>query len=109
MSNRSRGTGVAATCARVSGGFCSGGGCFCSASANCRFRISDPTALLNLILSFGKKDELVADESETDDVAELTQTLKRVKNGGEYLGDFPSRLSCLPSTAARSCEQQRPT
>ncbi len=50
--------------------------------------ISDPMALLNLILSFGKKDELVADESETDDVAELTQTLKRVKNGGEYLGEF---------------------
>ena len=45
-------------------------------------------ALLNLILSFGKKDELVADESETDDVSELTQTLKRVKNGGEYLGEF---------------------
>jgi type IV secretion system protein VirB4 len=50
--------------------------------------ISDPMALLNLILSFGKKDELVADESETDDVSELTQTLKRVKNGGEYLGEF---------------------
>jgi len=50
--------------------------------------ISDPMALLNLILSFGKKDDLVADESETDDVAELTQTLKRVKNGGEYLGEF---------------------
>jgi type IV secretion system protein VirB4 len=50
--------------------------------------ISDPMALLNLILSFGKKDDLVADESETDDVDELTQTLKRVKNGGEYLGEF---------------------
>ena len=50
--------------------------------------ISDPMALLNLILSFGKKDDLVADESETDDVDELTQTLKRVKNGGEYFGEF---------------------
>ena len=50
--------------------------------------ISDPMALLNLILSFGKKDDIVADESETDDVDELTQTLKRVKNGGEYLGEF---------------------
>ncbi len=45
-------------------------------------------ALLNLILNFGKKDDLVADESEMDDVDELTETLKRVKNGGESLGEF---------------------
>lgn len=50
--------------------------------------LSSPMALLNLILSFGKRDEQVADESELDDVDELGETLKRVKNGGEYLGDF---------------------
>ena len=43
MSNRSRGA-VAATCASVSGGLCIGGGCFSSASANCRFRISYSSA-----------------------------------------------------------------
>jgi type IV secretion/conjugal transfer VirB4 family ATPase len=75
--------------------------------------ISDIPAILSMVVSRGKRDNVIADKSATNDVAELDSVITRINNNGEYLGEFSftailygrngrTALQCAVSDAIRS-------
>lgn len=50
--------------------------------------VSDPAAILSMVLNRGNRENVIADKSAVKDVEALDETLSRVNNGGEYLGEF---------------------
>jgi type IV secretion/conjugal transfer VirB4 family ATPase len=50
--------------------------------------VSDPAAILSMALNRGNRENVIADKSAVKDVEALDETLSRVNNGGEHLGEF---------------------
>jgi type IV secretion system protein TrbE len=50
--------------------------------------ISDIPSVISMILNRGNRENVIADKSALNEVAELDATLARVNNDGEYLGEF---------------------
>jgi hypothetical protein len=50
--------------------------------------VSDLPSILSMVLNRGKRENVIADKSALNDVEDLDKTLARIKNGGEYLGEF---------------------
>jgi len=41
-----------------------------------------------MVLNRGKRENVIADKTALNDVEDLDKTLARIKNDGEYLGEF---------------------
>lgn len=50
--------------------------------------VADIPSILSMILNRGNRENVIADKSALNDVEELNETLARIKNAGEYLGEF---------------------
>jgi type IV secretion system protein VirB4 len=50
--------------------------------------VADIPSILSMILNRGSRENVIADKSALNDVEELNETLARIKNAGEYLGEF---------------------
>jgi type IV secretion system protein VirB4 len=50
--------------------------------------VADIPSILSMILNRGNRENVIADQSALNDVEELNETLARIKNAGEYLGQF---------------------
>jgi type IV secretion system protein VirB4 len=50
--------------------------------------VADIPSILSMILNRGNRENVIADRSALNDVEELNETLARIKNAGEYLGEF---------------------
>jgi type IV secretory pathway VirB4 component len=50
--------------------------------------VSDPAAIFSMVLHRGNRENVIADKSAVKDVEALDETLSRVNNGGEYLGEY---------------------
>ena len=50
--------------------------------------VSDLPSILSMVLNRGKREDVIADKSALNDVEDLDNTLARIKNDGEYLGEF---------------------
>lgn len=50
--------------------------------------VSDLPSILSMVLNRGKRENVIADKSALSDVEDLDKTLARIKNDGEYLGEF---------------------
>lgn len=50
--------------------------------------VSDLPSIVSMIMNRGNRENVIADKSALNDVEELDEVLKRINNGGEYLGEF---------------------
>jgi len=50
--------------------------------------VSDLPSILSMVMNRGNRENVIADKSALNDVEELDHTLARIKNDGEYLGEF---------------------
>jgi len=50
--------------------------------------VADVPSILSMILNRGNRENVIADKSALNDVEDLNETLARIKNAGEYLGEF---------------------
>jgi type IV secretion system protein TrbE len=50
--------------------------------------VSDLPSILSMVLNRGKRENVIADKTALNDVEDLDKTLARIKNDGEYLGEF---------------------
>jgi type IV secretion system protein VirB4 len=50
--------------------------------------VADIPSILSMILNRGNRENVIADQSALNDVEDLNDTLTRIKNAGEYLGEF---------------------
>jgi len=50
--------------------------------------VADLPSILSMVLNRGSRENVIADKSALNDVEDLDQTLARIKNDGEYLGEF---------------------
>jgi type IV secretion system protein VirB4 len=50
--------------------------------------VSDLSSILSMVLNRGKRENVIAHKSALNDVEDLDKTLARIKNDGEYLGEF---------------------
>jgi type IV secretion system protein TrbE len=50
--------------------------------------VSDLPSILSMVMNRGNRDNVIADKTALHDVEDLDKTLARIKNDGEYLGEF---------------------
>jgi type IV secretion/conjugal transfer VirB4 family ATPase len=50
--------------------------------------VADLPSILSMVLNRGNRENVIADKSALNDVEDLDRTLARIKNDGEYLGEF---------------------
>lgn len=50
--------------------------------------VSDIPSIVSMVLNRGKRENVIADKTALNDVEDLDKTLARIKNDGEYLGEF---------------------
>jgi type IV secretion system protein VirB4 len=50
--------------------------------------VSDLPSIVSMVLNRGNRENVIADKSALNDVEDLDKTLARIKNDGEYLGEF---------------------
>ncbi len=50
--------------------------------------VSDLPSILSMVMNRGNRENVIVDKSALNDVEELDTTLARIKNEGEYLGEF---------------------
>jgi type IV secretion/conjugal transfer VirB4 family ATPase len=50
--------------------------------------VADLPSILSMVLNQGNRQNVIVDKSALNDVEDLDQTLARINNGGEYLGEF---------------------
>ncbi|MBV9498929.1 MAG: hypothetical protein JO138_06130 [Acidobacteriaceae bacterium] len=49
---------------------------------------SNIPSIVSMVLNRGKRENVIADKTALNDVEDLDKTLARIKNDGEYLGEF---------------------
>lgn len=50
--------------------------------------VSDLPSIVSMVMNRGNRENVIADKSALNDVEDLDTTLSRIKNDGEYLGEF---------------------
>lgn len=50
--------------------------------------VADIPSIVSMVLNRGKRENVIADKTALNDVEDLDKTLARIKNDGEYLGEF---------------------
>lgn len=50
--------------------------------------VADIPSIVSMVMNRGKRENVIADKSALNDVQDLDNTLARIKNDGEYLGEF---------------------
>jgi hypothetical protein len=63
--------------------------------------VCDLPSIVSMVLNRGQRKNVIADKSALNDVEDLDKTLARIKNDGEYLGEF----SLTVVLYGRSCHQ----
>ncbi len=68
--------------------------------------VADIPSIVSMVLNRGKRENVIADKTALNDVEDLDKTLARIKNDGEYLGEFS--FTAIIYTRGDSGKRQSP-